>query len=226
MASHLDLEEQEQLEQLKAFWSRWGNLITWVLTAALAAYAGWMGWNRWQDSQAQSAEQIYASLESAYNAGNADPAKIASIWGDLQDKYPRTSYAAQGGLLAARLQFDGGKADDARKSLAWVAEHGNQTSYRDIANLRLAAMALDAKQADVAAKALDAVQGVEFAPLVADRRGDLALLNNKPQDAKAQFEKAYAALEAGSPYKQLLAYKLASLGETVADKDGAKGAAQ
>ena len=31
MASHLDLEEQEQLEQLKAFWKRWGNLITWLL---------------------------------------------------------------------------------------------------------------------------------------------------------------------------------------------------
>ncbi len=45
MASHLDLEEQEQLEQLKAFWKRWGNPITWLLTLALVAYAGWTGWN-------------------------------------------------------------------------------------------------------------------------------------------------------------------------------------
>ena len=221
MASHLDLEEQEQLEQFKAFWAQWGNLITWVLTAVLAVYAGWVGWNRWQDSQAQAAEQIYASLESAFNSESADPGKVASIWTDLQAKYPRTSYAAQGGLLAARLQLDGGKADDARKTLAWVAEHGNQPSYRDIANLRLAALDMDAKQFDAAAKALDAVQGVEFSALVADRRGDLALLTNRPQDAKAQFEKAYAALETGSAYKQLLSYKLASLGVTVAADKGA-----
>ena len=31
MATHLDLEEQEQLDQLKAFWKQHGNLVTWVL---------------------------------------------------------------------------------------------------------------------------------------------------------------------------------------------------
>jgi predicted negative regulator of RcsB-dependent stress response len=29
MATHLDLEEQEQLDQLKSFWKQYGNLITW-----------------------------------------------------------------------------------------------------------------------------------------------------------------------------------------------------
>jgi predicted negative regulator of RcsB-dependent stress response len=48
MATHLDLEEQEQLDQLKAFWNRYGNLLTWVLIAVLAVVAGWNGWNYWQ----------------------------------------------------------------------------------------------------------------------------------------------------------------------------------
>ena len=48
MATHLDLEEQEQLDQLKAFWKRWGNLITWLLIAVLGAYAAWNGWNLWR----------------------------------------------------------------------------------------------------------------------------------------------------------------------------------
>ena len=30
MATHLDLEEQEQLDQLKEFWKQYGNLITWA----------------------------------------------------------------------------------------------------------------------------------------------------------------------------------------------------
>jgi predicted negative regulator of RcsB-dependent stress response len=36
MATHLDLEEQEQLDQLKHFWNQYGNLITWVLVIVLA----------------------------------------------------------------------------------------------------------------------------------------------------------------------------------------------
>ena len=39
MATHLDLEEQEQLDQLKHFWKRWGNLISWALIVVLGAYA-------------------------------------------------------------------------------------------------------------------------------------------------------------------------------------------
>jgi predicted negative regulator of RcsB-dependent stress response len=37
MASHLDLEEQEQLDDLKHFWSKYGPLLTWMLIAVLAA---------------------------------------------------------------------------------------------------------------------------------------------------------------------------------------------
>ena len=48
MATHLDLEEQEQLDQLKSFWKQYGNLVTWVLVAVLGAFAAWNGWNLWQ----------------------------------------------------------------------------------------------------------------------------------------------------------------------------------
>jgi predicted negative regulator of RcsB-dependent stress response len=45
MATHLDLEEQEQLDQFKHFWNRWGNLITGLITAALLVYAAYNGWH-------------------------------------------------------------------------------------------------------------------------------------------------------------------------------------
>ena len=38
MATHLDLEEQEQLDQLKAFWNQYGNLISGVLIVLAGAY--------------------------------------------------------------------------------------------------------------------------------------------------------------------------------------------
>ena len=59
MATHLDLEEQEQLDQLKAFWKKYGNLITWVLILVLGAYAAWNGWNLCQRNQSLQAGAIF-----------------------------------------------------------------------------------------------------------------------------------------------------------------------
>jgi len=220
MASHLDLEEQEQLDQLKAFWKQWGNLITWVLTAVLAAYAAWQGWNWYQRDQAAKAGAMYEEFDRAATAQDLD--KAAAAAGDLKARYPGTGYAAQAGLQVAKLQLDKGKADDARQSLAWVAEQGAEPSYRDVARLRLAGLQLDAKAWDDATKTLDAIKSPEFAALVADRRGDALLLQDKRDAAKAEYQKALAGLEKGQDYRRVVEAKLATLGvPTAVDATGA-----
>ena len=40
MASHLDLEEQEQLDRLKHFWSKYGNLISGALIVVFGSIEG------------------------------------------------------------------------------------------------------------------------------------------------------------------------------------------
>ncbi|MDT8998517.1 tetratricopeptide repeat protein [Paucibacter sp. APW11] len=226
MASHLDLEEQEQLEELKAFWKRYGNLITWVLTLALAAYAGWTGWNYWQQQQAVKAAAMFDELERVAKAGELD--KLNGLFSELKQRYPGTAYAAQAALLTAKLQHEKAQADAARATLGWVAENASEPPYRDIARLRLAGLQTEAKQYDEAAKTLDAVKSSELAALVADRRGDLALAQGKPDQAKAEFLKAYAGIEKTQNYRILIEAKLASLGVAVpdADKATAQGASQ
>ncbi|HEY4082633.1 MAG TPA: tetratricopeptide repeat protein [Burkholderiaceae bacterium] len=219
MASQLDLEEQEQLEQLKAFWKQWGNLITWVVTIGLAAFAAWQGWNLWQRNQAAKAEGMFAAVQSAAQAG--DLSKVDAVLKDLQG-LSSTSFAAQGTLLAAKAEFDKGQLDAARANLNWVAANANQNEYRDVARLRLSGLQLDAKQYDEAAKTLDAVTGPEFAALVADRRGDLFTLQNKPAEAKAQYQKAYAAMDKTVEYRKLIESKLATLGVAAPDEEAAK----
>lgn len=221
MASHLDLEEQEQLEQLKAFWKRYGNLITWLLIIALAGFAGWNGWNYWQREQAFKASAMFDELDRAAQAGEAD--RAGQIFADMKERFAGTTYTAQGALLAAKAQADKGQADKARASLSWAAESASEPEYRDIARLRLAGLLLDAKQYDEAGKTLDGVKSAEFAGLVADRRGDLALLQSKPDQAKSEFLKAYAALDKTLDYRRLVEAKLATLG--VAAPDGAASAA-
>ena len=220
MASHLDLEEQEQLDQLKAFWKRWGNLITWLVTAVLAAYAAWQGWNWYQRDQAAQAGAMYEEFDRAFSAQDVD--KAAAAAGDLKARYAKTGYAAQAGLQIAKLQLDKSKADDAKQSLAWVADNGSEASYRDLARLRLAGLQLDAKAYDEATKTLDAIKSPEFAALVADRRGDALLLQDKRDAAKAEYQKALAGLDKAQDYRRIVEAKLATLGvPTAVDTTGA-----
>ena len=220
MASHLDLEEQEQLDQLKAFWKRWGNLITWVLTAVLAAFAAFQGWNWYQRDQAAKAAAMYDEFERAFTAQDVD--KAAAAAGDLKARFASTGYAAQANLQVAKLQLDKGKADEAKQSLGWVAEQGSEGPYRDLARLRLAGLQIDAKAYDEATKTLDAVKSTEFAALVADRRGDALLLQDKRDAAKAEYQKALAGLEKTPDYRRIVEAKLATLGvPTAVDATGA-----
>jgi predicted negative regulator of RcsB-dependent stress response len=210
MATHLDLEEQEQLDQLKSFWKQYGNLVTWLLIAALGAYAAWNAWNWWQRDQAVKAGAMYDELDRAAQTG--DVAKAAGIFNDMKERFPRTAFTQQGGLLAAKVQFDKGQADAAAATLGWVGANAVEDEYKTVAHLRLAGLLLDQKKYDEALKQLDAATAKEFEALVADRRGDVLLAQGKPEEAKAAFTKAWTAMDAKVDYRRLIDAKLTALG--------------
>jgi predicted negative regulator of RcsB-dependent stress response len=210
MATHLDLEEQEQLDQLKAFWKQYGNLVTWVLIAALGAFAAWNGWNWWQREQAAKASAMYDELDRAAQAGDA--AKAAGVFADMKDRFARTTFTQQGGLLAAKVQFDKGQLDAAATTLTWVADNAPDAEYQSAARLRLAGLLLDQKKYDEALKALDAVTAKEFEALTADRRGDVLMAQGKAGDAKVAYAKAWKAMDAKIDYRRLIEAKLTALG--------------
>jgi len=214
MATHLDLEEQEQLDQLKAFWNQYGNLITWTLIAALTAFAGWNGWNWWQRDQSVKASAMYDELETAAQAG--DSAKAGGVFKDMKERFPRTMFTQQGGLLAAKVQFDRGEFDAANATLSWVGDHATDPAYRVGARLRLAGLLLDQKKHDEALKALDAAAAEDgaknFEALIADRRGDVLLAQGKADDAKTAYTKAWQAMDPQIDYRRLIEAKLGALG--------------
>lgn len=219
MSTQLDLQEQEQLDALKAFWKQYGNLVTWVLILALGAFAAWNGWNYWQRTQALKAGAMFDALDQAVKAGDAE--RAARIFGDLKANYPRTAFAEQGGLAAAKVQAQKGQADAARASLAWVAENAAEDEYRTIARLRLAGLLADAKQYDEALKQLDAAKAEGFEALVADRRGDVLSAAGKPQEARAAYEAAYRAMDEKLDYRRLVEAKLTALGAAPPAASGA-----
>lgn len=213
MANHLDLEEQEQLDQLKHFWAQYGNLITWALIVVLGGFAAWNGWNYWQRSQASKAAALFDEIERASDAKDAE--KMERALNDMKERFGGTSYAAQGALLAAKGLFEAGKPDGAKAALAWVAEKSSDDSYQAVARLRLAAVQLEAKAFEEAAKTLAAPMPTAFEPLAADRRGDVLMAQGKSDEAKAQYQKAWDGLGDRYEYRQLVLVKLAALGVDV-----------
>lgn len=210
MATHLDLDEQEQLDQLKHFWKQYGNLITWTLIAVLGSFAAWNGWNWWQRDQAVKAGAMFDELDRAAQAGDAE--RAGSVFANLKDRYPRTAFAQQGGLLAAKVQYEKGQPEAASSTLAWVSDNAVETEYRTLARLRLAGVLLDQKKYDEALKQLDGATAEEFAALVADRRGDVLLAQGKKDEAKAAYLQAWKAMDAQVDYRRLIDAKLTALG--------------
>ena len=223
MATKLDLQEQEQLDALKAFWNKQGNLITWTLILVLGAIAAWNGWQYWQREQAQQAAAMFEELDRSASAGDAE--KAGRVFGDLKSRYPRTAYTEQGALVAAKVQADKGQGDAAKATLTWAAESASQEEVKAIARLRLAGLQADAKQYDEALKTLEAVKSDDFAPLAADRRGDVLLAQGKAAEARTAYQAAWAQMSDKVDYRRLIEAKLTSLGAAPAPAASAAAAA-
>ncbi|MEX8517995.1 MAG: YfgM family protein [Leptothrix sp. (in: b-proteobacteria)] len=221
MATHLDLEEQEQLDQFKHFWNQYGNLLTWALVLVLAAYAGWNGWHWWQRDQAAKAGGMYGELDRVAQAGDAD--RASKIFADLKDRYAGTAFAEQAGLLAAKAQFEKGQQDAAQASLSWVSEHATEDEYRVIARLRLAALLSEQKKYDQALAQLAGDVPKQFVALVADRRGDVLQAQGKRAEAIAAYQQAWKSMAETVDYRRLVEAKLIALG-VAPEADAAAGA--
>ena len=218
MASHLDLEEQEQLDQIKSFWAQWGNLITGVVTLVLVCFAAWNGWNYWQQRQATQAAVLFDTFEEASKQG--DLALLARSLSDLQDQFPRTTLTAQASLLAAKTYFDKEKFSEAEKPLSWVVDHASDQAYVALASLRLSALAIERKDM---AKARSLVEGktapAGVQPLFDDRMGDIALIEGTHEVAKSRFTSAYKGMDESTEYRRLIEVKLGTLGVDVASPE-------
>lgn len=221
MANHLDLEEQEQLDELKHFWKQYGNAITWVLIIALSIFAAWNGYQQWERSQAVQAAGMYDEVERVVATG--DVAMAERAFGDMKERFARTAYAQQAGLLLAKLAVDKAKPEAAKSALTWVAEKSTDEGYAAIAKLRLAGLLIGEKAFDAALKLLEGAPPTEFVALFADRKGDVYAIQNKPAEAKAEYQKAYAAFDERSEYRRLVEIKLNAYGGQVpSDTEGKK----
>ena len=224
MANNLDLEEQEQLDQLKHFWRQYGNPITWLLIVVLASVAGWNFYQYWQRSQASQAAIMFDELSRVAAAG--DSAKLDRVLADMKDRFGSTVYAQQAGLLAAKQYYSTKNIDGAVAALTWVAGQSTDAGYQAVAKLRLADILSEKKSADEALKLLSGPFPASFQALVADRKGDILVLQGKPKEAVSEYQKAFNTLEDRTEYRRLVEIKLNALGVSPQSVSGPEAASE
>ncbi|MBT9613103.1 MAG: tetratricopeptide repeat protein [Burkholderiales bacterium] len=207
----MDLEEQEQVDALKAWWKEHGNKVIVGLTVFVLTVAGWRGWEAYQSKQTGEAAALFEVLrvELATN----DPKKIRDVAGQLIDKFPRTVYATDAAMIAAKINFESGDAKSAKAQYQWVIEHAKQAQSKDLAHLRLAVVLLDEKNYGDALKQLESAHDTAFAPLFNDLKGDVYALQGKSKEARSAYQAAIDKLPKDSPFKNYVQIKLDALGE-------------
>ena len=152
----------------------------------LGGYAAWNGWNYTSATRARKAGALYDELERAAQAGDSE--RATRIFADMKERYPRTAFTQQAGLLAASVAAEKGQYDAAQRQPRLGRRQGGDDEYRAIARLRLAGLLLDTKKYDEALKQLDARRRRPSSPRLADdRRGDILLAQGKSAEAQARL---------------------------------------
>jgi predicted negative regulator of RcsB-dependent stress response len=100
-----------------------------------------------------------------------------------------------------------------------VSEQSSDVGYQALAKLRLAAILMDAKNYDGALNLLNGSFPAGFDALVADRKGDVMLLQGNKAQAVQEYEKALRLFEVRTEYRRLVEVKLNALGVDVQGRE-------
>jgi predicted negative regulator of RcsB-dependent stress response len=204
-----DLQEQEQLATFKAWWEKYGNLVLTAATIVLLAIAAFNGWRWYERREGLQAAEDYDRLVVAMEA--KDAAKIKEVAGGIIEKYSRSIYASLAALQAAKIYHEGGDLNGAKAQLRWVIDKSGRPELAATARVRLAGVLLDEKAFDEALKVLSSDVPPSHVVQFADRRGDVLLALNKPDQARAAFKEALEKAAADNPLRALIQLKLDAL---------------
>src|SRR5438876_11240127 len=124
MSGSYDFEEQERIAELKAWWedNRW--YVIGAIAAALLAFAGYRGWHYWSARQAEDAAAMFVPVAEA--SKGKDAKKVAEQAKPLVAKHPRSFYASEAALIAAKAAFEAGDLATARGHLEWQMDKGGE----------------------------------------------------------------------------------------------------
>lgn len=219
----MSYNEDETVEQIKAWWARYGTPVLLSMAVVLLSFSGWRYWSTGTLEDATQAQALQQQMTSAMQrvsvnsddkAANTDLQRLGQ---QLIAEYAKTPYAVDAALLLAKRAVDSGDLAAAEKQLRTALDLKPSAEIKLLVQTRLARVLAARKQYPAALAVLDdADADAAAAPLVAEIRGDILLLQGQRDAAAKAYIAADAALAARDEARPLLDLKLADVGMTPA----------
>jgi len=133
---------------------------------------------------------------------------------ELNREYSWTPYASLATLMAAKFQVEANELDKAAASLKTVMDGAPDNEVRMVARTRLARVQAAQGKYDDALATLKVDEPGEFAPRLADARGDVLLAKGDRNGALREYLAARSASSDGRVDTELLDLKIRDLGGT------------
>ena len=207
-----EYSEAEQMERAKS-WLKANGI--WII-AGIAIGAGGLGGWRWyqerRENQAETASARYEELVDAFS--RRDNVRGTTLLEELNREYAWTPYASLGTLIAARVQVEANELDKAAAGLKSVMDNAKDDELKMVARLRLARVQSALGKHDEALATLKVDDPGEFAPRLADTRGDVLLAKGDRDGALREYLAARTTENNGRLDFELLDLKIRDLGGT------------
>lgn len=207
-----EFSEEEQWERAKA-WLRVHGV--WIV-AGIVLGAGGLGAWRWMEArkegQAEAASARYEEMLDAF--ARSDRTRALQLVDEINNEYAWTTYAPLATLAAVRAHVEANELDKAVTGLKTVMDKADDEELKLIARLRLARVQSALGKHDEALATLTVPDAGEFAPRIADTRGDVLLAKGDRAGALKEYLAARAAETNGRVDTELLDLKIRDLGGT------------
>lgn len=221
----MSYNEDETLDQLKTWWARYGTPLLLSVAVVLLSFSGWRYWTSSQLEAASKAQALQQQMATAMQrlavntedkAANTDVQRLGQ---QLINEYGSTPYAVDAALLLAKRAVDTGDLAAAEKQLRVAIDLKPSAEITLLAKTRLARVLAARKQYPAALAVLAELgDDAASAPLVAEVRGDILLLQGQRDAAAKAYAAADAALAARDEARPVLDLKLADVGLTPAKR--------
>ena len=206
--AQFERSEEETIQAIKDWWKENGRAVIAGVVLGIGGIVGVRYWFDYQQQIQHQASRAYSNVQTALQSGNRERAGKAVD--ALMQEYGSTVYAVQGTLAMARLELEADQPEAAERYLRWALNNSDAEEYRHLARQRLARLLLAEGQPEQAAELLDGVEEAGYGSIYAEIRGDIAVAQGQPSEARGHYQQALQGAE-NALRRQMLEMKLAEL---------------
>ena len=187
--------EREQIDAIKKWWKENGKAI---IIGAIVGFGSLIGWQQWQ-ANVQAARES-ASLEYDVMLAELEDSNYQGVkdrGARILNEFTGTPYVALSAMTLAKVYVEEGDYTSAKTYLQVVIDQDQQPQLKQVAQLRMVRLLLAEGDANQALSLLKSIKVGGFTVATNELEGDIHVaLGNKGQ-ARAAYQRALDAVEAG-----------------------------